>query len=86
MVFEIAYVYGANFIAKFRWKSDFSQGIPWTPPWASTGVKYLGHLVLFNKTIRISLYQANTLKLVMVLRRAWALKVGPIQVFNQVLM
>ena len=39
MVLDSLYMYGANFIAKFRWKSGFLKGVPWNPPWAPTGVK-----------------------------------------------
>ena len=37
--FYCPYIYGANFIAKFRWESGFLRGVPWNPPWAPTGVK-----------------------------------------------
>ena len=41
MIFYSAYIYGANFIATFRWESGFlrlgSRTPP--PPWAQTGVK-----------------------------------------------
>ena len=33
------YIYGANFIAKFWWKSGFLGGFHGTPPWVLTGVK-----------------------------------------------
>ena len=33
-----AYIYGANFIAKFRWESGFLRGGSMEPPWALTGV------------------------------------------------
>ena len=39
VIFYDPYIYGANFIAKFRWKSGFLRGVPWNPPWALTGVK-----------------------------------------------
>ena len=39
MVSNSAYIYGANFIAQFRWESGFLRGIPWNPPWTPTGVK-----------------------------------------------
>ena len=35
----VPYMYGANFIAKFRWESGFLRGVPWNPPWAPTGAK-----------------------------------------------
>ena len=33
------YIYGVNFIAKFRWESGFLRLSPWDPPWALTGLK-----------------------------------------------
>ena len=37
--FDSAYLYGANFIAKFLWESGFLRGVPWNPPWVPTEVK-----------------------------------------------
>ena len=34
-----SYIYGANFIAKFRWESGFLMVGSMEPPWALTGVK-----------------------------------------------
>ena len=34
MVSYSAYIYGANFIAKFRWENGFLRGFHGTPPWA----------------------------------------------------
>ena len=31
MIFYSPYIYGASFIAKFRWESGFLKGVPWTP-------------------------------------------------------
>ena len=62
VIFYSPYIYGANFIAKFRWQSGFLN-----PPWAPTGVKYLGHLcvkaeqhpgVIFNNVL-ISISNSN---------------------------
>ena len=45
MFFDSEYIYGANFIAKFRWESGFLGGFMEPPPlgtplpWAPTGVK-----------------------------------------------
>ena len=39
MIVYDPYIYGANLIAKFLWKSGFLRGVPWNPPWAPTGVK-----------------------------------------------
>ena len=39
MIFNVPYIYGVNFIAKFLWKSGFLWGFHGTPPWAPTGVK-----------------------------------------------
>ena len=39
VIFYSRYIYGANFIAKFRSESGFLRGVPWNPPWAPTGVK-----------------------------------------------
>ena len=40
MVSNSAYIYGANFVAKFRWESGFLKGVSMDPPpWAPTGVK-----------------------------------------------
>ena len=45
MVFDSAYIYGANFIAKFRWENGFLRGVSWNPetvkvPWSlKLGVK-----------------------------------------------
>ena len=39
VIFYDQYIYGANFIAKFRWENGFLRGVPWNPPWALTGVK-----------------------------------------------
>ena len=39
VIFYSPYIYGANFIRKFRWESGFLRGVPWNLPWARTGVK-----------------------------------------------
>ena len=39
VIFYSPYIYGANFIAKFRWKMVFYGWVPRNPPWAPTGVK-----------------------------------------------
>ena len=39
MIFYDPYIYGTNFIAKFRWESGFLKGGSMEPPWALTGVK-----------------------------------------------
>ena len=39
VIFYSPYIYGAYFIAKFRWESGFLKGVPWNPPWGPTGVK-----------------------------------------------
>ena len=56
MVFDSVYIYGANFIAKFRW---FSKGVPWNPPWALTGVKVPWSLKCCN-VIRIDTNKLKT--------------------------
>ena len=38
-IFYNPYIYGTNFIAKFRWESGFIRGFHETPLWAPTGVK-----------------------------------------------
>ena len=39
VIFYSPYIYGANFIAKFRWEGGFLKGGSMEPPWAPTGVK-----------------------------------------------
>ena len=39
VIFYSPYIYGANFIAKFRWESGFLKWGSMEPPWALTGVK-----------------------------------------------
>ena len=39
VIFYSPYIYGANFIAKFPWESDFLRRGSMEPPWAPTGVK-----------------------------------------------
>ena len=43
VIFYVPFIYGANFIAKFRWESGF-PGVPWNPPWEPKGVKVLWSL------------------------------------------
>ena len=45
MVFDSAYIYGANFIAIFWWKSGFLGG-SMEPPGHQRELKYLGHVSL----------------------------------------
>ena len=44
MILYSAYIYGANFIAKFRWESGFLRGVPWNLLGHQWEWKYLGHL------------------------------------------
>ena len=48
VIFYSPYIYGGNFIAKFRWESGFLKGVPWNPHPPPLGhqreYKYLGHL------------------------------------------
>ena len=44
MDFDSAYIYGANFIAKFRWESGFLGGSMELPLGHQRKQKYLGHL------------------------------------------
>ena len=37
MIFYNAYIYGANFIAKFRWESGFLRLVPRGPPLGTNG-------------------------------------------------
>ena len=39
MIVYSAYIYGANFSAKFRWKMVFYGWVPRNPLWEPTGVK-----------------------------------------------
>ena len=43
MIFYVPYIYGANFIAKFRWESGFLRGGSMEPPLGHQR-EYLGHL------------------------------------------
>ena len=44
MIYYSAYIYGANFIAKFRWKSGFLRGFHGTPHGHQWEWKYLNTL------------------------------------------
>ena len=52
MVSNSAYVYGANFIAKFRWESGFLGGYPLGHQ-RECSKKYLGHLSVKERVERL---------------------------------
>ena len=39
VIFYVLYIYGANFIAKFRWESGFLRGGSMEPPLGTNGSK-----------------------------------------------
>ena len=55
MVFDSGYIYGVNFIAKFRCQSGFLRGVPWNPPWTPTGVKVHWSLLSDQFTFHFSI-------------------------------
>ena len=63
MVFYSAYIHGANFIAKFCWKSGFLW-VPRNPPWAPTEVKLPWPLKSYGVRSAVVLYDSLFLGIV----------------------